>query len=160
MCGFALLDLVPDGLHQVGLAHADATVQEQRVVGLGRSFRDCARGGMRELVARADDESVEGVLGIQLRRAVPVEALLADRTRGSVIRRTDGFGRQLRASRLAGAVRSCSARFSSSVTNSTSWYSRPRFSMASLIRSPYFSPMWQKSGFGTLHEQASVPASD
>ena len=32
------LDLVADGLHQVGLAHADAAIQEQRVVGLGRTL--------------------------------------------------------------------------------------------------------------------------
>jgi len=36
----ALLDLVPDGLHQVGLAHADAAIQEQRVVGFRRPFGD------------------------------------------------------------------------------------------------------------------------
>src|SRR5271157_490446 len=40
-------------------------------------------------------------------------------------------------------------RCGSSVMNSTSWNSMPRSSMASLIRSPYRSPMWQNSGFGT-----------
>ena len=52
-----------DGLHQVGLAHSDAAVQKQRVIRLGRAFGDCARGGMGELVAGADDEIVEGVFG-------------------------------------------------------------------------------------------------
>ena len=76
-CGMAALDLVADGLHQVGLAHADAAIQEERVVGLRRTLRDRLAGGVGELVAAADDEGVEGVARIQLRRAVPVEARLA-----------------------------------------------------------------------------------
>ena len=72
--GWRRLDLVADGLHQVGLAHTDAAVQEERVVGLRRTFRDRLAGGVRELVAAADDEGVEGVARIQLRCAVPVEA--------------------------------------------------------------------------------------
>ena len=71
-----LFDLVADGLHQVGLAHADAAVQEQRVVGLGGAFRHRAGGSVGKLIAGADDEVVEGVLGIELSRSVPVEALL------------------------------------------------------------------------------------
>ena len=77
----ALLDLMSDGLHQVGLAHADAAVQEERVVGLGRPLRHRARRRMRKLVARADDKPVKRVLGIQLRCSIPVESLLPRRTR-------------------------------------------------------------------------------
>ena len=46
-----------DGVHQVGLAHPDAAVDEQRVVAARRSGRDRLRGGVRELVAGADHES-------------------------------------------------------------------------------------------------------
>ncbi len=49
--GAVLLHLVPDGLHQVGLAHSHSTVEEQRVVGLGRPLGDCQRGGVRKLIA-------------------------------------------------------------------------------------------------------------
>ena len=80
--GLAALDLVADGVHQVGLAHADAAVEEERVVGLGRTLRDRLAGGVGELVAAADDEGVEGVARIQLRGAVPVEPGLGTR-RGS-----------------------------------------------------------------------------
>ena len=75
-CGMPLLDLVPDGLHQVGLAHADAAIEEQRVVGLRRTLGDRLAGGVGELVAAADHERVEGVARIQLRGAVPVKARL------------------------------------------------------------------------------------
>src|SRR5260370_636393 len=50
-----------NGLHQVGLSHTYAAVQEQRVVGLGGTLCDRLRRGMGELVARAFDESVEGI---------------------------------------------------------------------------------------------------
>jgi hypothetical protein len=36
----AALHLVADGMHQVGLAHADAAVEEERVVGLGGALGD------------------------------------------------------------------------------------------------------------------------
>src|SRR5271166_5526581 len=77
----AALDLVSDGLHEVSLAHADAAVEEQRVVGLGGPLGDGLAGGVGELVAAADDEGVEGVARVQLRGAVPVETRLR-RARG------------------------------------------------------------------------------
>ncbi len=55
----AALHVVADGVHQVGLAHADAAVEEERVVGLGGALGDGLRGGHGELVAAADDEGVE-----------------------------------------------------------------------------------------------------
>src|ERR1019366_2186365 len=67
-------DLVSDGLHEMRLAHADAAIQEQRVVSFGGALGDGLAGSMRELVAAADDEGVESVARIQLRGAVPVEA--------------------------------------------------------------------------------------
>ncbi len=70
------LHLMPDGLHQVGLAHAHAAIEEQRIVGLRGPLGHGQRGGMRELVAVADHEGIERVLGVQLRRAVEVEARL------------------------------------------------------------------------------------
>ena len=74
--GLPALDLVADGLHQVGLAHADAAVEEERVVGLGRTLRHRLAGGVGELVAAADHEGVKGVARIQLRGAVPVKTSL------------------------------------------------------------------------------------
>ena len=37
--GLTALHVVADGVHQVGLAHADAAVEEERVVGLARGAR-------------------------------------------------------------------------------------------------------------------------
>ena len=64
-----LHDVLADGVHQVGLAQADAAVDEQRVVGERRCFGHRPAGGVRELVRGADDEGVEGVARVQpLRR--------------------------------------------------------------------------------------------
>jgi len=65
----------------VGLAHADPAVEEQRVVTLRGVLGDGAGGGMRELVAGADHESVETVLGIELGSGVEIEARLRSRAR-------------------------------------------------------------------------------
>ncbi len=55
---------VGDGAEQVGLADAGRPADEQRVVCLRGQLGDGQRGGVRELVAVADDELVEGELGI------------------------------------------------------------------------------------------------
>src|ERR1019366_5466072 len=60
-----------------------------------RPFRHRARRSVRELIARADHESVERVLGIQLCRAVPVKARLPDRSRTTTISGTGRFHRSL-----------------------------------------------------------------
>ena len=90
----AALHLVADGVHQVGLAHAHAAVEEERIVGLGGALGDGQRGGAGKLVAVADDEGVEGVARVELRRGGPVEARLlracapcARRRRGGRVRR-------------------------------------------------------------------------
>ena len=75
----AALHVVTDGVHEVGLAHADAAVEEERVVGLRRALGDGLCCGHRELVAAADDERVEHVLRIELRGCAPVEARLLRR---------------------------------------------------------------------------------
>ena len=72
--GLATLHVVADGVHEMGLAHPDAAVEEERVVGLGGALGDGLRGGHGELVAAADDEGVELVAGVQLRGGAPVEA--------------------------------------------------------------------------------------
>ena len=72
----APLDLVSDGLHQVGLAHADAAIEEQRVISFRRTFGDCLAGSVGKLVSAADHEGIEGVTRIELRGAIPVEARL------------------------------------------------------------------------------------
>ncbi len=63
-------------MHEVCLAQADATVEEERIVRLRGAFRDCFRGSARELVARAGDEAVKVVARIELRRGVPVKTCL------------------------------------------------------------------------------------
>src|SRR5689334_16005324 len=55
-------------LHQVRLAHTDATVEEERVIGFRGAFRNRLCGRVRKLVSRADHKGVKSVLGIQLRR--------------------------------------------------------------------------------------------
>ena len=60
---------VRDRAEQVGLADAGRAADEQRVVGLGRHLGDGERGGVREAVAVADDELVEGELGVAERSA-------------------------------------------------------------------------------------------
>ena len=44
-------DRVPDGVHQVGLAEADAAVQEQRVVGVAGAFRHRQRAAWARRLA-------------------------------------------------------------------------------------------------------------
>ncbi len=63
--GVEVLGVVPDGVQQVGLAEPGVTVDEQRVVRLGRRLRDCDRGGVGEPVARPDDERLEQVAGVE-----------------------------------------------------------------------------------------------
>ncbi len=82
----APLDLVPDRLHQVRLAHADAAVQEERVVSLRRTLRYGLASRMGKLVSASDDERVKGVARIELRGSIPVEARLR------WIRRRGGHG--------------------------------------------------------------------
>src|SRR3954447_6941716 len=75
----AASDLVSDGLHEMGLAHANTAVQEQRVVSLGRTFRNRLASGVGELVAIADDKGIESVARIELSRSVPIKTRLAQR---------------------------------------------------------------------------------
>jgi hypothetical protein len=55
-----------DGVHEMGLAQAGSAVDIERVVGFSRFFGDGHRGGMGKLVAGADDEIFEGVIGVQV----------------------------------------------------------------------------------------------
>ncbi len=59
------LDVVTDGVEQVGLPESGRAVEEQRVVGLSGLLGYCERGGVGEPVARGDHEPVEGVAGIE-----------------------------------------------------------------------------------------------
>jgi hypothetical protein len=54
--GAALGDVLADGLHEVGLAEADAAVDEEGIVSAGGRLGDGEGGGMGELVVHADDE--------------------------------------------------------------------------------------------------------
>ena len=58
-----LLDVVADGVQQVGLAQPAGPVDGQRVVGAGRRLGHAERRGVGELVGAADDEGLEGLLG-------------------------------------------------------------------------------------------------
>ena len=60
--------MVADGLHQVGLAEADAAVEEQRVVASRGVLGHRPAGGVGELVGAADDEVVELIARVELRR--------------------------------------------------------------------------------------------
>ena len=66
--------LVADGVHQVGLAEADAAVQEERVVGVARALRDRQARRVGQAVGRPDDEVGERVARVEVGRA----ALAAD----------------------------------------------------------------------------------
>ena len=74
--GQSPLDFVSDGLHQVSFAHTDATIEEKRVIGFGRTLRHRLASRMRELISAANDERVKGVTRVQLRRPIPIEARL------------------------------------------------------------------------------------
>ena len=69
--GIVLAHLPGDRVHQVGLAEADAAVEEERVEGDGAAFDDAFRhpagSGVRELVGLADDEIVEGAAAVERR---------------------------------------------------------------------------------------------
>ena len=64
------MHVVADRVEEVGLTEAWRGVQEQGVVGLAGELGDCERCRMREPVAVADDELVEAVARIELRRGL------------------------------------------------------------------------------------------
>ena len=78
-------DVAADRVEEVGLAEPGASVDEERVVGVGRRLRDGERGGVREAVGRADHEGVEGVFGMEVAAASTVgrELSAADGSRGT-----------------------------------------------------------------------------
>src|SRR5882762_2640225 len=45
-------NILPDGLHQMGLAETDTAVNEQRIVGACRRLRHGETGGMRNFIVR------------------------------------------------------------------------------------------------------------
>ena len=63
-------------MHQVGLAHAHAAVEEEWVIGLRRALCDGLRRSGGKLVAAAYDERVKLVARVELRGGVPVKARL------------------------------------------------------------------------------------
>ena len=67
--GVVLQHAVADGVHEVGLAEADAAVHEERVVDFARRFGDGHGRRMGKAVRAAGHEGLEGVLRVQ-RRAV------------------------------------------------------------------------------------------
>ena len=59
--GLSFEDVVPDRLHQVGLAESGVAVDEEGVVDLAGGLGDGVGGGGGELVRLSDDEVVERV---------------------------------------------------------------------------------------------------
>ena len=82
---------LPDGVHQVRLPEPGPAVDVQRIVGLGRRLGDRDGRGVGELVARADDEILERVVGIQVgieeraRLRLPVLGGFPDEGRGRFV---------------------------------------------------------------------------
>ena len=56
------VDLVGDGVKQVGLSQAGFSVDEEGIVVEGRVVRHCAGRGVGEFVGRAHHEALEGIL--------------------------------------------------------------------------------------------------
>src|SRR5687767_13848532 len=67
-------------VHQVGLAHPHASVDEQRIVGAGRRCCHGLSGGVRKLITGTDHEVVEVELSVDLTAG----ALEQGRVHGSV----------------------------------------------------------------------------
>ena len=59
--------VVADGLEQVCLTQSGIAVDKEGIEGGARGFRGRQCGSVRETVRRADDEGVEGELGVQVR---------------------------------------------------------------------------------------------
>jgi len=68
---------MPNGLHQVRLAHAYSAIEEERVISLGRTFSHGLGRCMGKLVPRANDKCAKSVFGAELRGGIPVETLLS-----------------------------------------------------------------------------------
>lgn len=60
-----LKNIVSNRVHEMRLTQANAAVDKQRVIGLGRLFSYSQRSGMGKAVAGTDDKGIKGVLGIQ-----------------------------------------------------------------------------------------------
>ena len=77
-----LLDVVADGVQEVGLAESGVAVDHQRIVGTTRGFSDRLGGGEREAVRRPGNEGVEGHARIESRGAVDAAKENVGRRRG------------------------------------------------------------------------------
>ena len=141
--GVEAAGVVADRVQQVGLAQPGLAVDEQRVVRLGRRLGHRDRGGVREPVARADDEGVEGVLRVEPARLgvapgcaagpAPGDGQLEPSHRSGVRRRGAASGscrdrRRSAESSAVGSRASSSAANVASATSSVSSSSEPRSS--------------------------------
>src|SRR5215469_15353513 len=63
--GARVPEVMSDGSHQMSLAEANTTINEERVVFFARPFGDRQRGSVSELVARPDYEFCKGEAGVQ-----------------------------------------------------------------------------------------------
>jgi hypothetical protein len=59
--GLSPLHIMTDGVHEMGLAHAHTTIEEERIVGARGALGNSQGRGARKLVAVADHEVVERV---------------------------------------------------------------------------------------------------
>ena len=60
-----LQECIADGLDEVGFAKTRATIQEERVVAVARGIDDAPGSGKGKVVVGADDETIEGVFGVE-----------------------------------------------------------------------------------------------
>ena len=65
--GVSLEDRVTDGIDQMGLAEADTTIDEERVVAPAGVGAASDAGGVCELIGRPDDEVLEAVFRVEVR---------------------------------------------------------------------------------------------
>jgi hypothetical protein len=62
----AVENVLADGVQQMGFAQTNPAVKEKRVVRFAGRLRDGEGGGVGKIIVVADDERVEGVLGIEI----------------------------------------------------------------------------------------------
>ena len=55
-----------DGVHQMRFPHADAAVNEKRIIAVGRMVSDRAGGRVSELITRANYKRIKAIARIQL----------------------------------------------------------------------------------------------
>ena len=90
------VQVLADGVHEVGFSESGAAVEEKRVVGPSRGLGDGAGGRVRKLVRRSDDEFLEGVASVRRRCAGRRLNLIGSGRPGRISGGRSGVGRHER----------------------------------------------------------------